>query len=363
MVDKRCEERSSEGGRCAAPPLTPPASLRGSESRFVPQLLLCWGDAAPRRPSDAPALLRGSQSRFAPQLFFLGVTLRRVFRFWRPALRRSRPVILGASSGGVWQHAADRVDSPLAGDRGAGGGRPRRDRPLARRARQRALLRGRGGGHLPRRLPLLLGLHRGEGARARRHARDARRAARRRPRLRAHEPLDRARAPLRRHRRPGPARRPDARRAVRLPARHALADRRRRARRLRAGLRDPVLLAAPRRQLARPDGARRGEPPRRRDRHGLGARDHGDPARRAGARGGQRAQALAVGRLHHRRHDPDRDADGRLPALLAAGTRARGLADRPRAGAAGGRRRAVGRALGPSGRRCSPSAARRWRSP
>ena len=44
---------------------------------------------------------------------------------------------------------------------------------------------------------------------------------------------------------------------------HALADRGCRARRLRAGLRDPRLLAAPRRPLARADGARGGEPARR----------------------------------------------------------------------------------------------------
>ena len=72
------------------------------------------------------------------------------------------------------------------------------------------------------------------------NAADAGRATRRRPRLRADEPLDRVRPPLRGDRRPRTARRPDARRAVRLPARRHLDHRRRRARRRGAGLRHPL---------------------------------------------------------------------------------------------------------------------------
>ena len=91
----------------------------------------------------------------------------------------------------------------LAGRRPRGGGRPRRDRPLARRAGERRLLRGRRRVHLPRRLPLLLRLPRRAGPLARRHPRDARGAARRRARLRAHQPLGGAGPPLRRDRGPG----------------------------------------------------------------------------------------------------------------------------------------------------------------
>ena len=55
---------------------------------------------------------------------------------------------------------------------------------------------------------------------------------------------------------PGPLVGPDARGAVRLSAGNAVDHHRRGARRRRAGLRDPVLLDAARRQVARADGAR-----------------------------------------------------------------------------------------------------------
>ena len=111
------------------------------------------------------------------------------------------------------------------------------------------------------RLPLLRRLDRGEGAVGGSHARDARGAPQQRPRLRADPPLGRLRPPFRRHRRSRPAGRPDARRAVRLPARHALDPGRRGARRLRAGHDHPVPVHAPRRPQPRPDGARRARAP------------------------------------------------------------------------------------------------------
>ena len=67
-----------------------------------------------------------------------------------------------------------------------------------------------------------------------------------------------------------------------------------------------VRLDAARRQVARPDGEGGDRPGRRHPRDGRGPRDHGDPARRAGARRGERAQGQPVGRLHHPLHHPDR---------------------------------------------------------
>ena len=90
---------------------------------------------------------------------------------------------------------------------------------------------------------------------------------------------------------------------------------------------------------------RRGGPARGPADDGVGARDHDHPARGGGARGGERAQALALGRLHARDDDPDRAADGRLHALPAARARDGGLGDRPRARAVRGGRGPVGRAL------------------
>ena len=82
-----------------------------------------------------------------------------------------------------------------------------------------------------------------------------RRAARQRHRLPADRPAGPVRPPLRRDRRRRPAGRPRARRADGLPAGHDLDRRRRHLRRRGAGHGDPVLLDAPRRQEARPDGA------------------------------------------------------------------------------------------------------------
>ena len=109
---------------------------------------------------------------------------------------------------------------------------------------------------------------------------------------------------------------------------HDLDRRRRGAGRRGAGLRHPVRLDAPRRQVARPDGQGGDRAGHRRARHGRGARDHGDPARGAGAGGGERAQGQPVGRLHHPLHHPDRHPDGLLDEGVAARADARGLGRR-----------------------------------
>ena len=149
--------------------------------------------------------------------------------------------------------------------------------------------------HLRHRVPLLQQADRGQGLRARREPGDAGRPARRRPRLRADESMDRLRPPLRGHRRPGPARRTDARRAVRLPARRHLDHRRRGARRRGAGLRHPRVVGSAQRQVARPDGARGDRTGRRRHGAGRRARHHDRAARRARARRRQRAQVEPLG--------------------------------------------------------------------
>ncbi len=159
------------------------------------------------------------------------------------------------------------------------------------------------------RLSLLQRVSRRQGVRARPDSRDAGRALQRRPRLRADEPLDRVRPSLRRDRGPRPADRPDARGAIRLPARHALDPDRRRARRLRAGFRRAVLLDPPRRPLARPDGARRARPDRRRGRADRRHGDHDHPDRGARPRRRERDAAQPVGDVDRRRDDSDRDPD------------------------------------------------------
>ena len=67
-----------------------------------------------------------------------------------------------------------------------------------------------------------------------------------------HQQMGRLRTSLRRHRRARTAGRSGARGAIRLSAGNALDHHRRGVRRLRAGLRDPVVLGAARRQIARP---------------------------------------------------------------------------------------------------------------
>ena len=98
-----------------------------------------------------------------------------------------------------------------------------------------------------------------------------------------------------------------------------LDHRRRRPGRGRAGLPGAVLLDAPRRPLAGPDGPRRTGPRRRHGRPDRHPRHHGhhrgDP--RPGR--GERARREPVGRLLGRHDHPDRPVHGRLPAVLAAG--------------------------------------------
>ena len=128
--------------------------------------------------------------------------------------------------------------------------------------------------------------------------------------FRPDEPVDRLRPSLRRDLRRRPADRPDAGGPVRLSARHHLADRRRRARRRRAGFHDSHLVDPARRQVARPDGEGRSEPGRRPGGHGRDPRDHDHPARRPRAGRRQRAARQPVGAVHDRDHDSDRAADG-----------------------------------------------------
>ena len=142
-------------------------------------------------------------------------------------------------------------------------GMPRCHRDGTRRTDQQHLAGARGRVHVPGRLPLLREVYRGESDGAQRHARHAGRAPGRRQGLRPDQQVGGHRPPLRGHRRPRTPGRSHAGRAVRLPAGHALADRRGGAGRLRPGLRDPVLLDPARRQVARPDGARGGQPARR----------------------------------------------------------------------------------------------------
>ena len=144
--------------------------------------------------------------------------------------------------------------------------RPRGHRVEPRRKHRCDVVHRRGCLRLCTRLPLLQRVSRREGFRSRSDARHASGAFQRRPRFRADEPLDRVRPSLRGDCGPGPADRPDAGGAVRLSPRHAVDSDRRRPRRLRAGLRRAVLLDPPRRPLARPNGARRARPHRRRGR-------------------------------------------------------------------------------------------------
>ncbi len=163
-----------------------------------------------------------------------------------------------------------------------------------------------------RRLPLLLGLHRRQDPEPRRRAEDARARAQRRLELPPHEPLGPLRPPLRGHLGRGPADRPGAGRAVRLPPRVHVDPVRRRPRRRGAGLRDPGRLGAARGTVARRDRAR-GARPRARHRHGRRHPLHrrGRP-RRPRARGRRGARRVGVGGVHHRAQRSDRARDGAL---------------------------------------------------
>ena len=168
----------------------------------------------------------------------------------RSGPRRSEPAA-GRGRSRASRRAAKQVDA--AADRRVGGRRAARrpvvgdDRAGPRGDGQRDLVRLRRRVHLFHRLPLLLDVHREQDRAAERPARDARRVQRERPGLHADGPACALRPPLRRDRRRRSARRPGARRAVGLPARHALDHRRRDPGRGGAGLPGAVLLDAPRR--------------------------------------------------------------------------------------------------------------------
>ncbi len=78
-------------------------------------------------------------------------------------------------------------------------------------------------------------------------------------------------------------------------------------------------LHPPARPLAGADGARRTRPGGRNGGDHRGAGDHGDPARRARAGGGQRPGREPVGRVLHRDDDSDRHLHGPVSAVAAAG--------------------------------------------
>ena len=159
----------------------------------------------------------------------------------------------------------------------------------------------------------------------RRHARHSRRAPRRRQRFRPHQQMGPHRPSFRRHRRPRPARWSNARRAIRLFARHSLADSRRGSRRLRSGFHDAVLLHAPQRKISRSNGARRSREARRHASASRSSRHHGDSARCRGSDRSESSERFAVGHLHARHDHPHRRARGNLSALSAAGPRSRSL--------------------------------------
>ena len=253
-------------------------------------------------------------------------------------------------------------------DRHLDGGRHRRRRLVGRhragprRADLRRLADLRRGRVVRDRLPLLRALHRAQGARGRREPRHARRAARQR-RSTTSRPTGASSSATTSPRSPAPARssaRCSPRRWATCPGTiwiivgvifaGAVQD-----------MVDPVLLDAPRRQVARPDGARRDRAGRRRRRAARRLRDHDHPARRPGARRRQRAGAVAVGHVLARDDDPDRVPHGLLPARAAARARARDDRDRRDAAARRDRARRRRRRLEPRRRR-SRSRPRRSRS-
>ena len=163
---------------------------------------------------------------------------------------------------------------------------------------------------------------------------------------------------------PGPLVGPGARGPVRLPARAPLDPDRRGARRGRPRQRDPLLLGPAPRQVARPDGARRGRALRRPGRPRRHHRDHGHPARRPGARRRQRARRVSPGASSRsRRRCRSRVAmglalrsGGHAPARCSAGS--------PPSGVVALARRGLGRAVrGRHPARGAPHASRARRSP
>ena len=232
---------------------------------------------------------------------------------------------------------------------------------VARRAHQCRVASGRGAVHVRGVVPVLQPVHRQQDFRARSRAPDSRGSAERRQRFHADQPVDRLRPPFRGDRGAGPACRADSRGAIRISPRRALDHRRRRDRRSRAGLRDPLRFGAARRQIAGSDGEGGDRAGRGIHGAGCGARDHDRIDRGACAGGRERAEGESVGCRDDRSHDSDCTHHGRVSALDQAASRARG--ERDRAGAADSR--AICRAMGGAESRdradVHADRARRWR--
>ena len=201
-------------------------------------------------------------------------------------------------------------------------------RITSRRADQCPLAGRRRGRDLRRRISLLQQFYFRQSAGARSPARYSGGASRQRPRLRSHQQVGRLRTPFRRHRRPRTAGRPGARRTVRIPARHTMDHRRRCAGWLRAGFCHPVVLGAPRRQIAHRDGEIRNRPRGWRCRLCRRAQHHRDSARRDRAHRRQCAQVESLGNVYHRHDHAHRRIDGRLSAPHPPGKSSRNF--RPR---------------------------------
>ena len=191
----------------------------------------------------------------------------------------------------------------------------------------------RGGLRLFHRLSLLRSVHHRSRARRRRDARHTGLSPQRRARLRPNQPLRPVWPSLRRDRRRGAAGRAGAGGADGLPARHAVDSRRRRLRRRSAGHDRPLLLDPTRRKIARRDDPRRNGPGRRQRRRRRHSADQHHSARRARARGGQRAEGQPVGHVHRVLHGSDRADHGTLRPLLAPGADRRNVGDRRRSAA------------------------------
>jgi hypothetical protein len=221
------------------------------------------------------------------------------------------------------------------GDRGAG--------VVARRGGERVVDGGGGDVRVCGGVSVSRGVADGEGADARRDAGDAGGGEGGREGFRADESLGRIWASLRRDRGAGTAGGAGAGGAVWIFAGNVVDPDWSDAGRSGARLRGDVLFGAARRKIAGADGAGRGGAVRGFCRAGEHHRDHGDPARGAGAGGGERAGGEPVGAVHDRGDDADRGGDGARDAVWRARRGVAGGGERAgRGGAArGGLRRAV----------------------
>ena len=150
---------------------------------------------------------------------------------------------------------------------------------------------------------------------------------------------------FRRHRGTGSACRANPRRAVRLSAGNAVDHRRGVSCRLRSGLRNPLLLNAPRREDARADGEGRGGEARRFHRPRGCPHHHDHFAFRRGPRGREGPGRIALGHLHPRDDGSGGDVHGRVSALSPPRQGDGSDRDRPRPHGLLRHLRTVGRAL------------------